>query len=305
MVWIPFWFNEFSYASEEIRSHLNMKKHTAKQYFSVCIALLIKLVYLLYFVVLFWKPSKIISMLNKIFSTSVIMEHYAAKSNSIGKYLLHLNILLMFMAHATIHIIWFVEYFIPDKFNLEQLSSKLCKVLIVQGRQRFQLQVFELCFHTSADYFIGVFEFWIENVSRLVWIITSMMYVHLVPATMWIIAKSFKDTFESFNLETCKVGSKGQLRILYLFETVKNMSNSINSVWANTCLIWILQVSAKYAFNLNSLYNRKILYIHEIGNTALKLLSWCVMLYTSGDVYRMVRVTFECIQKYIIKLVKS
>ncbi len=67
------------------------------------------------------------------------------------------------------------------------------------------------------------------------------------------------------------------------------MSKSINEVWSTICLIWILHMSTKYAFNMtNAILVGSTVYVHAIVGAILDTLTWSVALFVSGDVYCMV-----------------
>ncbi len=188
-IWVPFWLNEYTIFMDEIENHFKLKIKSAKSYFSLSNTIIIKLMYISCFQALYWKRTHLTNMINQISKLDLVMKQYGPKSRISVNYFLQIHIILLFLDQVAMYVLWLAEVLATDK-----LVYNFCNIFVKRGRRRFLMQISsDLCTIKPVDCIIGFYELWLLNISNVIWITTFIIYAALVPLTLWITVKYFKE----------------------------------------------------------------------------------------------------------------
>ncbi len=285
--------NEFGVVVAEITEHSEMENSTAKSYLVLVTKLMAKVLYLLFFQTMFWRPKELMNMLNQILDASLALERYVLKSTNWSQKLLYIYVGILFFGRVVVHIIWFTNLILPDPHTLETFAQKLYKALINRFRSRFFMNVSTSYSYYSIDYVFVMCEVWVLNVSALIWIFWDVIVAAILPITFQVTVRKFEEVIRSHNLNdnNYEPSEVPVLETCRLFGMLKSMSESINKVWGNICLVLVLYRSTTYAVNMNGWNTTEDVVV--IIETTLPFVSLCLLLFFSGDVYCKVNKLFK------------
>ncbi len=242
--WIPFFINEFNYAFSEIREHLSIQNPNANNYLNLIDKFILKFNYILIFRLIFFQNELFTNMLNHISSTETTLEQNLTKTRKrIVANLSYIPIAFLFFTRIMLFIVFFVSDFIPNEQNAD-FSQTFYEVFVKRFRTRFGMDISPYSTYTTWDYIFGIYEVEVKKISEIIWISCDTLITGLVPLTFTIIVNRF--------LEVHKIIFENDTSVLTaccLFNNLENMSNYINSNWGIICLIRVIDVSTRCAFN--------------------------------------------------------
>ncbi len=283
-------FNEFGVVIFEMTEHFEMENPTAKSYLVLVTRLMAKVLYLMLFRTLFWRPIELMDMLDQILHTSLTLKRFVLKSIYNDQKFLYLYVGLLFICRLVLHIIWFIDSVILKPILLQTFKLTLYKVLITRFRNRFWLPVSKTYTYHTLDYLFLLYEAWIINVSALMWIFWDVIVAAILPITFQVTVRMFEEILRSNSSNSSNSDSHNSSSVVFqicrLFEMLQSMSKSINKVWGNICLVLVIYRSTTYAVNMNGWNKTEDMRI--IIETTIPFVSLCLLLYLSGDVYNKV-----------------
>ncbi len=276
-VWIPFFINELRYFADEIEDHLKIMKPTAKSYLDLVTKLLNKVKHILVFRALVCRPKHVLDMLSHIKKTEEVLTNKNSGSNR-SKYI-YFSVLLYFGGDLAVHIKHTFDIFSTGIQHGETTSFKISNLFSKKWMARFNVANY----NRALRYLYYFFEVWLIIYPRIVWIFETGLIAGLVPVTFMILVKDFENALEPFkSIDNGRLKKTSVLFICRLFDNLKHMSHSINVIWANIFLTWLLNVAAIFGVII---WENKETMAEFIVGRLLSLFSIFFVFYFSGEVF--------------------
>lgn len=283
VTWIPFWLAEISLVLDGVEEHLKIAKPSAKSYLKLFTILLPKYLNILMFQAIFCRRPQLLDMLTQILNTESKFKapRTKGKFTNLRKYLIFLPIVLLFFSRSGLRLLWFIRIFHSDSNALKNPSLDVYKGF----GMKWIFGVNTLHSNKVLGYSLYIVGVWLYVTPRLMWVWFTVLLAAIIPTTLSVLVKKFEDLVRSINIkdENNRVNTKSVFDICRLFDHLKNMSLSVNLVWGNILLVWIIFISTRYAINMNIFTGSQDPTV--VLETSIPFLSLCLLMYLSGNVY--------------------
>ncbi len=247
-------------------------KPSAKSYLDLVTKLLNKVKHILVFRALVWRPKHLLDMLNQIRNTEEELNY--GKIGSYRSQYMYFSILLYFGGDLAVYTKETFKIFNNEIQRGQSSSFDISNIFGEKWMVRFNVANNGILLR----YLYYSFEVWLLIYPKFVWIFETGLIAGLVPVTFMILVKDFERALEPFkSIDNGRLKVTSVLTICRLFDKLKHMSHSINDIWANIFLTWLLNVPALFGIikRTNDVF---------IVETLLTLISLFFVLYYSEEV---------------------
>ncbi|CAL8117161.1 unnamed protein product [Orchesella dallaii] len=237
VVWGLTWVHHISFVINQIGFFLATKSLNPKHYIWVALRFLFLVKHFQFFWLITRKSEKIEEFL------TLIHKRSSSSRSSPWKWVVFYMVFLHF---AYISIILGSTVFYDDYEAQFMTHIKTFSKLVENGSRRFG---FEVDIH-----FLGFVEIALVAAALLNKFLVEIFFYGTLPFTLWCDAKSF----QAFYLSPSST-EKGSHALLQQFNEMKHLSHTANRIWANTALVWIIEMSTTMVmFLTSSVSSRKI-----------------------------------------------
>ncbi len=251
LAWLPFWLNEIWLLVNGIEEHFKIAKPSPKAYLIFFTIIMPKYLYILMFRALVFRPKHLLDMLTDILSTESKFQDYGTKTKfqNLTKNLLLLPIILLFVSRLGLRLLWFIRIFNLNSDALKNPSLELYKGF----GMKWIFGLNSLHSNKLAGLSIYILGVWLYVTPRLIWVWFNVLLAGVIPVTFLIVIAELEFAAGAIDLKdqhSC-LNAKSLFDMCRLFDNMKIMSLSVNAVWGNIILVWLIIVSTRYAINMN------------------------------------------------------